>query len=153
MDSNEVQEKRELFAKQVCLFAAEHLRDSRLTLSQVRVIISSVAQNINLVDTEEDALSLIKELSKDYHSLLKLEKIVFMNLELSNRERLKTLVIEYVSKLLVKDPKKAAEITEEAVKDNINLDQLTNKFPEFKRFIGEKNERSWDPRKSNRRFK
>lgn len=142
MSSNTTEEKRELFAKQVCLFAAEHLRDSRLTLSQIRVIISSVTQNINLVDTEEDALKLIKELSKDYHSLVKLEKIIFLSLEQSKRERLRTLVIEYVSKLLIKDPKAAAEITEEAVKDNIDIDQLQTKFPEFKKFILEKNVKS-----------
>jgi hypothetical protein len=136
------EEKRELFARQVCLFAAEHLRDSRLTLKQVREIISSVADNINLVDTEEDALKLIQELSKDYHSLIKLERMVSINLQSSSHEKMKILVLEFVGKVLVKDPKIAAEITEEAVKDNIDIDGLANKFPEFKNYLLQKDVKS-----------
>ena len=75
MDS---QNAKEEYAKQVCLFLAELLRTHKIALPRAAEIAEKVTQNINLIDSEAQFLTLIKQLAQDFQELIHLGELVHM---------------------------------------------------------------------------
>ena len=126
---------QEEFSKEVCLFAAEQLRQERMSLAQAGELTEKVSQNLNLVGSEQDALRLTRELARDQEYLTGLVERVYMNAEVTENERLVELVRAFAVAFLPKDPKVAAELTQTANEPNMTIEQLSVQFPEFKQFI------------------
>lgn len=126
---------KEEYAKAVCYFLAEQLRIHKISLRRAADIGQKVLNNLSLIETERDFLRLVKELSKDFEELAKLEQRVFFYVEETDRKQMEKAVRDYVIAMLAQDVKMAVEILKEAVKDKATASSLSDKFPEFKQFI------------------
>ncbi len=135
-----VSNKKEEFAKVVCLFLAEQLRIRDITLSRAAEISKKVLQHINLLDQESDFLKLIQELAKDFEELHKLEKRVFFYMEEDQRKTMESHVKDFVIHILTQDMQLALQIMERTIKEGSDLSSLTNQFPKFKEFMEESKE-------------
>jgi len=127
------------FAKVVCLFLAEGLRTRKIGLLRASEIAQKVVDNINLLDTETDFLRLIKELSKDFEELVKLEDRVSLYIKSDERTKMETTVKEYVAKVLASNSQMAMDLIKDALKPGTDFKSLAAKYPEFKSYLEKKN--------------
>jgi len=134
------QAKKEQYAKTVCLFLAEQLRVKKIGLQRAADIAQKVVYNINLMDTEADFLRLVKELSKDFDELFRLEDRVFFNMIADERKQMENLVRNFAIQILSQDPNMALDIMLEAIKEETKVETLAAKFPKFNDYIRTKNE-------------
>jgi signal transduction histidine kinase len=126
---------KEQYAQMVCLFLAEALRTRRISLQRAAEIAEKFLQNLSLLDTENDFLSLIKELAKDFDELDVLESRVAKSKETTEKRRLESLVKEFVIGILATDVKMAMSILQDASTDNAKLSDLGAKYPAFKNYL------------------
>jgi hypothetical protein len=125
---------KEQYAKMVCLFLAEGLRTRRIPLQNAAEIAGKFLQNINLLDTEQDFLSLVKELSKDFSELSVLEHQASRAIQISEKRRLEQQVREFAVQVIVTDPPRALSLLQDAARDDVSIETLCAKYPEFKSF-------------------
>lgn len=128
-------DQKEQYARSVCYFLAELLRTHRLSLLRAAEIAQKVVENINLIDSEENFLKLVKELSSDFEELNKLSDRIQMNIHTSQRKILEDAVRGFVITILPSDTNLALAILQEAIKDHIMIEDLCVKFPQFQVFI------------------
>lgn len=128
-------EHREEFAKSVCLFLAEQIRIRKITLKRAAEIAQKVVAHMNLLDTEHDFLQLIKELTKDFDELVKLEEHVFLHAKMSERNDMEHHVKDFVVSILSRDSKLALQILTDATADGADYQKLLEKFPEFNDYM------------------
>lgn len=123
------------YAKSVCYFLAEELRTKQISLPRAAEIAQKVVENINLIDTEQDFLLLIKDMTRDFEELFRLEERIQMHVHISARKDLEAKVLEFVENILPQDTNIALQILQEAIKVEINIDDLRKKFPQFSQFL------------------
>ncbi|MEJ0021188.1 MAG: hypothetical protein WDN47_01260 [Candidatus Doudnabacteria bacterium] len=128
-------EKKNEYAKSVCYFLAEELRIRKISLSRAAEIAQKVVDNINLIDTEQDFLRLIKDLSSDFDELFQLEERIQFGIQISQRKQLEEKVREFVADILPQDTKMALEILQEAIREEIKAEDLRKDFPKFNQFL------------------
>jgi hypothetical protein len=131
-------QSKEEYAKAVCYFLAELLRTHRVSLNRASEIAQKVLANINLIDTEEHFLKLVKELSADFQELIHLGERVNMHIQVTEREQFESHVREFVIIHLPTDPPTAMMVLREAVTEGIKPDVLKDKYPAFRQFIDSK---------------
>lgn len=129
------QNSKEQYAKLTCLFLAEQLRVKKISLRRAADIAQKVVVNINLVDSESDFLRLIKELSKDFEELYTLEERVFFWMHANERRKLESSVRAFAIEVFPQNPKLALDVMLEAIKDEVRLDDLRQKFPLFTKYL------------------
>lgn len=126
---------KEEHAKLICMFLAEQLRVNKISLRRAAEIAQKVLNNMNLIDSEQDLLVFIRDLSKDFEELIKLEDRVFFWKQANERKDLESSVRAYVIETIYKDPDLALKILNEAIKDEAKLEDLKQKFPSFAEFL------------------
>lgn len=131
---------KEEYAKAVCLFLGEMLRTRKIGLTRSAEIAQRVVENINLIDSEQHFLTIIKELSKDFEELHRLEKIVIKDIQINQRHAMEEKVREYVVGIMASDTKQALAILVEATADGAELESLLIKFPDFGKYAKVKHE-------------
>lgn len=134
MDVSKTQTKNE-YAKMVSLFLAEMLRTRNVTLHRAADIAEKVVANVNLIDSDKHFLTLVHELSREFHELNPLEERFFMHVKISARKDLETKVRSFAVHTMVIDLTLASEILKEATKPELSIDDLCQRFPTFKQFI------------------
>ena len=127
--------RKEEYAKQICLFLAELLRTHRITLERAAEIAERVTQNINLIDSEEQFLGLVKTMTADFQELFNLGQRVDMHIGVNKRMAMENNVREFVITFLAKDATLALNVLQEAIKEHVGVNDLCARFPEFKQFI------------------
>lgn len=135
MITTEAARKKQDYARAVCVFLADGLRSKRVPLQHAAEIAQKVVENINLIDTEKDFLNFIKNLSKDFEELVKLEDRIFMHMKIDERKVMEAKVREFVVTVLQSDLSQAVEILDAAVKSGSKIDELQQKFPKFRQFL------------------
>ncbi len=130
MDSN-----KEAYAQSVCYFLAELLRTHKVALNRAAEISQKVLDNINLIDSEQQFLKFIKELSLDFEELMGLSERINMHIQVDERTNLEAWVRQFVIAVLPADLNQASEVLQEAVKSTCEINSLCGKFPQFKQFI------------------
>lgn len=136
MDS--VVNKKEEYARAVCYFLAELLRNHRVALPRAAEISEKVLANINLIDTELQFLEFIRVISKDFEELVGFSERIDMHMKVGERQKLDIQVREFVIASLDKDLETAFLVLSEAVKPDACHEVLCGKFPVFKQFIESK---------------
>ena len=126
---------KEQYARLVCLFLAEQLRVKKISLRRAADISQRVVNNINLIDTEQDFLRLVKELSKDFEELFTLEDRVFFYMQINERRSMETFVKRFAIEIIPQDPKLALDIMLTAIKDEAKLEDLKARFPLFSQYL------------------
>lgn len=137
-EQKQINNKNE-YAKAVCYFLAEELRIKNISLERAAEIAQKVVDNINLIDTEEDFLRLIRDLSRDFEELFQLERRIQIGIQISKRKELEDMVRQFVINILPQDTDMALQILKETIQDGIKAEDLRKDFPKFKIFA-EKNE-------------
>lgn len=132
MDSSN---QKDEYAKSASYFLAELLRTRKISLKRAAEIGQKLIDHINLIDTEQDFLKLVKELSADFEELNTLEDRVQMSIVISERKSLEHKVLDFVAFILPQDAQSAQAILQEAVKEDALLEDLCGKFPQFSQFI------------------
>jgi hypothetical protein len=127
--------RKEEYAKAVCYFLAELLRNHRVALPRAAEISEKVVANINLIDTELQFLEFIRELSRDFDELVSFSARIDMHMKVGEREKLDTQVREFVIFSLDKDLELAYGVLNEAVQPGACHEVICGKFPIFKQFI------------------
>lgn len=127
--------QKEEYAKAVCYFLAELLRNHKVSLRRAAEISEKVVANINLIDTELHFLEFIRELSRDFEELVTLTTRIDLHLKTGEREKLDMQVREFVISSLDKDIHLAFGVLNEAVQPGACHEKLCQKFPLFKQFI------------------
>ena|SRR3989338_2336501 len=123
------------YAKAVCYFLAEQLRVHKISLARAADIAAKFLQNINLVNSELDFLRLVKELSKDFEELGRLESIVYFRIVEKGRDELERIVRDCVVVTLATDPDLALSMLKEAIHPQAELVSLAKKFPVLNQYI------------------
>lgn len=123
------------YAKSVCFFLVELIRTRKIGLKRAAEIADRVVSNINLVDTEADFLRLVKTISSDFEEVARLEERIYMSIHVNKRKELETRVREFVVVIMLQDMKLALDVLQEAIRDEVSVDDLCLKFPQFKQFI------------------
>jgi hypothetical protein len=131
---NLVSVKKEEYAKSVCMFLSELLRTHRIDLARSAEIAQKTLEHLNLIDSEEDFLKFVKELTLDFQELFQLEERVLLNVHMNRRAEMENLVREFVITTVPDNPKQALTILLEAIKDDCRLEDLSRKFPLFEKF-------------------
>lgn len=129
-----IQNKNE-YAKVVSLFLAELIRSRKVMLRGAADIAEKVVMNINLIDTEQQFLNLIKELSVDFEELHPLSERMHVHIKTIERKDMEQQVKSFVSNIMPTNMDLALDVLKEAAKDQVKLSELCQKFPEFKQFI------------------
>ncbi|MGE5392841.1 MAG: hypothetical protein ACM3NH_03810 [Candidatus Saccharibacteria bacterium] len=135
MTREESVQKKQEYARAVCVFLADGLRSKRIPLQHAAEIAEKVVENINLIDSEEDFLKFIKNLSKDFEEMVRLEDRVYLNMKIDKRKTLEAKVRGFVVMLLQSDLRQSVEILDEAVKGEADIDALGTKFPKFRQYL------------------
>jgi uncharacterized protein (DUF1778 family) len=135
MTREESVQKKQEYARAVCVFLADGLRSKRIPLQHAAEIAEKVVENINLIDSEEDFLKFIKNLSKDFEEMIRLEDRIYLNMKIGKREVLEAKVRSFVVTILQSDLRQSVEILDEAVKGQTDIDALGLKFPKFKQYL------------------
>lgn len=135
MDQHIPESAKVKYTRMVCLFLAEGLRTRQVTLKRAVEITEKILQNINLMDTEQDYLSLVKELSADFEELSALETKMQFKRAAGERRQLETLAREYAINILPTDPGQALKILQEAAQDGMTLAQLESRNPQFSAYL------------------
>ncbi len=125
---------KEQYAKSVCFFLAEQLRTRKVELKRCAEIAQKVVENINLLETEQDFLRLIKEMTSDFEELISLDRRVTFHIQVTDREKLEGDVREFAIHLIGHDPILVTTILSEAMKQGSSLPDLYSKFPQFQEF-------------------
>ena len=128
-------EKQEQYSKSVALFLAELLRTRKITLQRAADIASKVVQNLNLLDTEQDFLRLIKEMSGDFEELMYLQELVQIDVRVNERKEMENHVRHFAVKIMVTDIKLASQVLQDATAENIKFEDLRTKYPELDAFV------------------
>jgi hypothetical protein len=123
------------YARAVCYFLAEQLRTHKTNLRRAAEVAQKVVDNINLLDTEADFLRFIKDLSSDFQELAVLEERIFMGMHFNQRKDLEMKVRDFVAHILPQNSNLALQVLQESVKDGVQIENLSQKFPEFRQFI------------------
>lgn len=131
-------DNKEEYTKAVCYFLAEQLRVHKISLRRAADIGQKVLNNLGLIETERDFLLLVKELSKDFEELAKLEQRIFFYVEETDRKQMEKAVRDFVIAKIAQDVKSSLLILVEAVKDKTTTQSLEEKFPEFKQFTSKR---------------
>jgi hypothetical protein len=129
------EDKKEHFARAVCLFLAEGLRTKNIGLHRAAEIAQKVLDHINLLDTEHDFLSLIKELGNDFEELSGLEKKIIKDKILKERKDLEDQVRKFSIQMLENNSQQALSILHDAAEEKSTIESLTKKYPDFKTFL------------------
>jgi hypothetical protein len=132
---NEINPKRNEYAKAVSLFLAELLRTRKTSLARASEIAQKVLENINLIDTEQQFLEFVKVLTSDFEELHHLGEIFYMHVKISERQDLEQKVRVFVIHIMSQDLDLAAEVLKQAINENLSLNDLCARFPAFKDFI------------------
>lgn len=125
---------KEQYAKSVCFFLAELLRTRKVELKRCAEIAQKVVENINLLETEQDFLRLIKEMTSDFEELVHLERRVKFNIQVGDREKMEMDVREFAIHAISRDPALVTTVLAEAMKQGTSLPDLYSKFPQFQEF-------------------
>ncbi len=136
MDDLKLKDKND-YARVVCAFLAEGLRTRQVSLERSVEIADKVVQNINLLDTEQDFLGLIKELSKDFEELLKLEDRIERFIKTDERKKMEKLVQDYALQSMRQDLKEASQVMEAALQESATLESLSQQFPKFSKYLSQ----------------
>ncbi len=131
----ELPNQKNQYAKMVSLFLAELLRTRKIDLSRAADIAQKVIRNINLIDTEEQFLNFVKELTRDFDELFPLEERVHMHVHVTKRKDLEQKVQAFVIDVMAKDIDTALHLLQSAIDDEAQLEDLFVKFPDFKLFV------------------
>lgn len=126
--------QKEEYAKAVCYFLAELLRNHRVSLPRAAEISEKVVGNINLIDTEHQFLEFIHVLSKDFEELIQFTERIDMHMKSNEREQLEIQVREFVISYIGSDLATAFAVLNEAVRENCRHEDLCQKFPQFHQF-------------------
>ena len=127
--------KKEEFAKEVCMFLAEQLRTHRISLERSADISQKVIDHLNLIDTEEDFLKFIMEIGHDFEELAVFAVRLEFYQRITRRQKMENSVREFVISIMPQDVQLALSVLLEAVKDEVQMRDLTQKFPQFNEFI------------------
>lgn len=125
---------KEQYAKAVCFFLAELLRTRKVELKRCAEIAQKVVENINLLETEQDFLRLVKEMTADFEELTHLERRVSFSIQVSDREKLEADVREFAIHTISHDPALVTTLLAEAMKEGANLSNLYSQYPQFQEF-------------------
>ncbi len=131
------------YARLVSLFLAELLHTRKISLDRAAEIGQKVLANINLIDTEQDFMKLVMELTRDFEELMPFEERVHIHAHVSERKDLERKVRAFVVSILATDMPLAIKILEEAIRDEVSLADLQHKFPEFSKYL-ETNSHQWN---------
>jgi hypothetical protein len=126
---------KDAYAKMVCHFLAEALRTKKTNLPRAAEIGEKFLVHINLLDTEKDFLSLVKELSKDFEELVVLENKIHKSIAQQQSRTLEDLIREFTVEVLAQDSKLALSILQDAAAGKVSLKDLEEKYPAFKEFV------------------
>jgi len=129
------QVKQNEYAKAVSLFLAELLRTHKTSLTRAAEIAEKVLQNINLIDTEQQFLEFVKILSSDFEELHHLGEVFHMHVKITERRYLEEKVRMFVIQTISSNTQLAADVLQDAVKDEVSMEGLSGKFPDFKQYI------------------
>lgn len=127
--------EKEKYIKILCLFLAEEMRVHNIELDRAAFVARKVMQNINLLDSEKDFLSLIKELSKDFNELVRFGQHLEYSSAIKSRRNWEQFVTDYVVSNLTNNMHTALQIVEDASQPDMSLDILKKKYPEFGDYI------------------
>ena len=130
------------YAKHLSLFLAELLRTRKIDLYRAAEIAQKVVENINLVDSEQHFLKLVKELTLDFQELNAFDDRVHFHIQISERKDLEQKVRAFVVNIMTTDENLALQILQESTKEETKLQDLCGKFPLFKQFI-ETDQKQW----------
>src|SRR6185436_7071636 len=114
----EATEQKNEYAKAISLFLAELLRTRKITLHRAADIAQKVVENINLIDTEEHFLKLVKELSSDFDELQHLVERYHMHLKVTDRKDLEHKARMFAIQIMSSDMNLALQVLQEATKEN-----------------------------------
>jgi len=131
----EATEQKNEYAKAISLFLAELLRTRKITLHRAADIAQKVVENINLIDTEEHFLKLVKELSSDFDELQHLVERYHMHLKVTDRKDLEHKARMFAIQIMSSDMNLALQVLQEATKENAQLEDLYIKIPQLKHFV------------------
>lgn len=126
---------KEDFARITCFYLADLLRMGKIKKEEASKIAAQIVSHINLVDTLENFLKLIKELSKDFESLLGLEERVATEITKEKNQHLQTVVEDFIKDIISKDTKLAANILQEAGRPTASVEGLKIQFPQFNEYL------------------
>lgn len=127
---------KEEYAKAVCFFISELLRTHKISLTRAAEIGQKVLAHLNLIDTEQDFLKFIKELTSDFEELLQLHQIVLYRIAGNQRQQMENTIREFVISIMPNDMPQALEVLAAAIEEHAQLPDLCTRFPELKQFIG-----------------
>ncbi len=125
------------YARMVCLFLAEGLRTRNMGLRRAGEIAEKVLQNMNLLDNERDFLMLVKELAKDFDEMTTLEKKLIMDKEKKEKRDMERIVKDFSVQSLSGNSHQALSLLQDATGQNVTLEELEKKYPDFKEFVEE----------------
>jgi len=120
------------YARTLVMFLAEGLRTRTFTANRAAEIAEKVLANINLVDTEEHFLLLVKELSHDFEELGPFGDSLEKDLATSSTRGLEESIRQYAVQALHSDPKEAMEILKAAAEPGLSKASIYEAFPKFK---------------------
>ncbi|MBI4050036.1 MAG: hypothetical protein HY398_01145 [Candidatus Doudnabacteria bacterium] len=129
---------QEEMAKAVCLFLAEMLRTRRATLKRCAEIAASVVDKLDMIRTEVEFLSAVRQMESDFQELTHLESDLTFRYQVAERQKMEELVREFAIANLPGDPERAVVIMEESLKAGSTLEGLQKKFPDFNEFVAKK---------------
>lgn len=132
---------QEQLARSVCDFLSEMLRTKQVSLERGAEIASAVTHRLQTIRSESDFLDAVRELEFDFQELHALHSELQMHSRLSDRQSMEHLVRLYAADILVRDPKGAVTIMEEALRPDVTLDWLLRKYPAFNQFYEQQRRR------------
>lgn len=119
------------YARSVAFFLSELIRTRKTSLRRAADIASRVVIHLNLIDTEQDFLRLIKELTADFEELNKLQERIYISIKVDERKDLEKKVREFAVTTILSDVSLASQILQAASLEDVRINDLFEKFPQF----------------------
>ncbi len=126
----------------VALFLAEVIRSRRTSLRRAAEIARYVVANIQRIRTEEEALSLLTEVEKDFEEVVTLKQVLHFGYHKSSVKIYEEDIKEYAARIFVKDMVLSSSFLQDAAKNGMTIQELCLRYPDFSNYLFRSSERA-----------
>ncbi len=121
--------------KLVGLFLAEIIRSRRTSIRRAAEISRHVLKAVSEIHSEEQALSMLSNVERDFEEVLILKQALHFGNEVSSVNYYEPEIKQYAAELFEHDMTESAAFLQDAAQDTASVQELCIKYPGFCQFL------------------
>ncbi len=126
----------------VALFLAETIRSRRTSLSRAAEISQRVLDNLPLLKSEDQTLSILTDIEKDFQEVSALKQALHFGYQTSDIKVYEPEIKDYAARIFTTDMHKSAAFLKDASEPGATIQRLCVLYPDFCQFLSKHSDKS-----------